>query len=60
MQDPETRLEQSRGPAEDFRNVTSKHATVSKTDVLPMGDLADDTKVEDVMDTKGEYLCYEY
>lgn len=60
MQDPKTRLKQFHGPAEDFRNVTIKHSTASKNDVLPMGGLADDMKVEDVMDTQGEYLCYEY
>lgn len=60
MQDPETRLKQYHGPAEDFRNVTMKHTTSSKSDLLLMGGIADDVKVADVMDTQGEYLCYEY
>lgn len=60
MKDPKTRLKQFHGPAEDFRNITITHSTASKTDALLMGGIADDIKVEDVMDTKGEYLCYEY
>lgn len=60
MKDPDTRLKQFQGPAEDFRNITIKHSTASKTDTLLMGGIADDMNVEDVMDTKGEYLCYEY
>ncbi|TID18549.1 Guanine nucleotide-binding protein alpha-2 subunit [Venturia nashicola] len=60
MQDPGTRLKQFHGPAEDFRNTTIKHSQASKSDILPMGSIAEDMKVEDVMDTQGEYLCYEY
>ncbi|RDI83543.1 Guanine nucleotide-binding protein alpha-2 subunit [Venturia inaequalis] len=60
MQDPTIRLKQFQGPGEDFRNVTIKHTTASKSDLLLMGGIADDVKVEDVMDTQGDYLCYEY
>jgi len=60
MQEPEIRLKQFHGPTEDFRNITIKHSTASKTGLLPMGGIANDMKVEDVMNTKGEYLCYIY
>lgn len=60
--DPQTRLKEFHGPAENFKHHDHGDlvSTSSKTDLLPMAGLVGDTSVDDVMDTVGGYLCYVY
>lgn len=63
QRDPAERLYQIRGPAEDFRFEHEEghgHSKASVEDIMPMGGLADDTKMKSVMDTRAGFLCYEY
>ncbi|KAI1335926.1 hypothetical protein F5Y15DRAFT_220817 [Xylariaceae sp. FL0016] len=66
QRDPETRLREFHGPAQDFltghggEGDASTSAEASATDMLPMAGLAPDRHVVDVMDTEGGFLCYVY
>lgn len=55
MRDTQTRLTQYEGPGDNLR-----HSNASNIDVLPMAGLAEDKRVEDVLDTNNGYICYTY
>lgn len=61
QRDPAERLYQAHGPTTDFRyHDGHEESEVSLEDVMPMGGLAEDTKMKLVMDTRAGFLCYEY
>lgn len=59
QRDPDQRLLEFNGPAEDFLKGESVTQS-SLGDVLPMAGLAEDKRVQDVLDTASELLCYRY
>lgn len=53
--DPEPRMWQYRGRAGNYSSETA-----SLDDILPMGGLAPDIPVSDIIKTEGDTLCYRY
>lgn len=61
MRAPAERLYRVRGPSKDFRFLDREdEPEASVEDVMPLGGLAEDTKIKQVLDTRSGFLCYEY
>ncbi|KAF4914776.1 Tyrosinase ustQ [Colletotrichum fructicola] len=58
--DPKGRLKEYFGPSENFLGEHHQNMESHSKDVLPMGGLVSDGKVEDYLSTSGGHLCYTY
>ncbi|KAK1842747.1 tyrosinase central domain containing protein [Colletotrichum chrysophilum] len=58
--DPKGRLREYFGPSENFLGEHHQNMESHSKDVLPMGGLVSDGKVEDYLSTSGGHLCYTY